>query len=94
VEIDGVLRFFSVSDTGRVWQQHSDDFVAISTERQERAAQAINADRRAALVRYGREIGKCGVCTKTLTNPVSLAEGIGPVCGGRLDPDVATTSDH
>jgi hypothetical protein len=29
---------------------------------------------------YGRELGKCGVCGRTLTNDESRAAGIGPVC--------------
>lgn len=32
---------------------------------------------------YGREIGCCGVCNRTLTNPDSIAAGIGPVCARR-----------
>jgi hypothetical protein len=31
-------------------------------------------------VRYGREIGRCGVCHRTLTNPESREAGIGPKC--------------
>jgi hypothetical protein len=30
--------------------------------------------------RYGREIGRCGVCHRTLTNEESRMAGIGPVC--------------
>lgn len=33
---------------------------------------------------YGREIGVCGVCNRTLTDPDSIALGIGPVCATRL----------
>jgi hypothetical protein len=29
---------------------------------------------------FGRKIGRCGVCGKTLTDDTSLAEGIGPEC--------------
>jgi len=32
---------------------------------------------------YGRATGQCCVCNRTLTNPESIEEGIGPVCGGR-----------
>lgn len=32
--------------------------------------------------KYGRELGRCGVCHRTLTNPDSIARGIGPVCAG------------
>jgi hypothetical protein len=33
-----------------------------------------------ALARYGRETGTCGVCHRTLTDPDSVALGIGPIC--------------
>lgn len=37
-----------------------------------------------AMLRYGREIGSCGHCGRTLTNEESRAEGIGPICRGKL----------
>lgn len=33
---------------------------------------------------FGVEYGFCVVCARFLTDPVSVAEGIGPVCGGRV----------
>ena len=33
-----------------------------------------------AAVRYGRETGSCSCCGRDLTNPDSIAAGIGPVC--------------
>lgn len=33
---------------------------------------------------YGRETGQCGQCGRTLTNPESIAAGIGPICAGRI----------
>lgn len=33
---------------------------------------------------YGVEYGICCVCGRLLTNEVSVAEGIGPICSGRL----------
>lgn len=33
---------------------------------------------------YGRETGVCCVCSAELTNPDSIAAGIGPICAGRL----------
>lgn len=33
--------------------------------------------------RYGREIGACGLCNRTLTDPESRAAGIGPVCAAK-----------
>ncbi len=32
---------------------------------------------------YGIETGQCGNCGRTLTNPESIAKGIGPICEGR-----------
>lgn len=33
---------------------------------------------------FGVEYGFCVVCAKFLTDPVSVAQGIGPVCSGRV----------
>lgn len=33
---------------------------------------------------YGSQIGACGVCGRTLTNPTSISNGIGPVCAGKF----------
>lgn len=37
-----------------------------------------------SMLRYGKEIGECGHCGRTLTNPESRARGIGPICAGRM----------
>jgi hypothetical protein len=44
----------------------------------------IAADPAAASKRYGIELGVCGVCHTTLTNPESIEAGIGPVCAGKM----------
>lgn len=44
----------------------------------------IAADPKAAMLRYGKEIGSCGHCGRTLTNEDSRARGIGPVCADKL----------
>jgi len=46
--------------------------------------QAIASDAAGAAIRYGHEIGACSVCAKRLTNRVSRALGIGPICGGHF----------
>jgi hypothetical protein len=33
--------------------------------------------------RYGKELGHCGVCGRTLTNNESIDRGIGPVCAAK-----------
>lgn len=40
----------------------------------------IDVDPKEAMLRYGRELGECGHCGRTLTNDHSRAAGIGPVC--------------
>lgn len=35
-------------------------------------------------VSYGKKFGACMICGRTLTNPVSIEAGIGPICSGRL----------
>lgn len=42
---------------------------------------------RQAAIRYGMEIGSCSNCGRRLTNHISRALGIGPVCGGRMFDD-------
>lgn len=37
-----------------------------------------------AMLRYGKELGHCGHCGRTLTNPESIEAGIGPVCRGKM----------
>jgi hypothetical protein len=37
-----------------------------------------------AMLRYGREIGSCGHCGRTLTNEESRSIGVGPVCADKL----------
>lgn len=35
---------------------------------------------RESMARYGHEIGSCGMCNRTLTDPESIRLGIGPIC--------------
>lgn len=89
VEVDGVLKFYSVdvSDNGFVKA-----FVWASDEQHELPFKAMVAvlDLIVAVTpleaskAFGRAIGKCGKCHRTLTDPNSRAAGIGPVCAGRL----------
>lgn len=38
----------------------------------------------AQAAQFGRQFGVCGICGRTLTDPPSVARGIGPVCIKRL----------
>jgi len=86
VEEDGVLRFFKVKNGRRpgfvfLDIQASDEWHKISNVARIRKVVALIAqDPKAAMIRYGHELGECGRCGRTLTDEASRAAGIGPVC--------------
>ncbi len=86
VEEDGVLKFFKVKNGQRAGFvfldiQASADWHAVrDVARIHRVLALIAVDARAALIRYGQELGECGDCGRPLTDPVSRARGIGPIC--------------
>lgn len=41
-------------------------------------------DPMAAAIAYGKEFGVCSCCGRELTNPESIARGIGPICASRF----------
>lgn len=89
VEENGVLRFFKVkngSGAGFVFLdvQASDEWHSIRNLGRIRAVLAlIAADPKAAMIRYGQELGECGHCGRTLTDAASRAAGIGPICASK-----------
>lgn len=48
------------------------------------ALRAFAEDPETALALYGQETGQCGVCGRELTDPGSVAAGIGPICAERM----------
>ena len=44
----------------------------------------LERDPQEAAKDYGRLTGKCCVCSRMLTDPVSIEAGIGPICSGRF----------
>lgn len=44
---------------------------------------AVAADPLGQAVLYGQQTGNCGCCGRELTDPVSIAAGIGPVCASK-----------
>jgi hypothetical protein len=89
VEHEGTLKFYKVTNGRRpgfvfLDVQASDDWHSIrnlGTIRQVLALIAIDA--KAAMIRYGQELGRCGHCGRTLTDETSRAAGIGPTCANR-----------
>jgi len=88
VEIDGVLGFFKIDvpESGKwvgytfVKQMASDDEYPVKGARKGAVLAAVEEDPKAASIRYGAELGRCGVCNRTLTDAASREAGIGPVC--------------
>lgn len=65
--------------------QASDEFWPVKGREERREIlEAIAEDPQAASVLYGRAIGACGVCGRTLTDEESRERGIGPVCAERM----------
>jgi hypothetical protein len=89
VEEDGTLKFFRVTNgrkPGYVFLnvQASDEWYPVRNVTRIREVLAIIAkDPKAAMVRYGHELGECGKCGRTLTDEASRAAGIGPICAAK-----------
>lgn len=88
-----VLKFFRIDipTEGRwkgyvfVKEQASDDLYPVrDKDRRNAILRKIAEDPRKAMLEYGRKIGKCGHCGRTLTDEESRAYGIGPVCRNKM----------
>lgn len=67
-----------------VKQYISDSLTKIARSHQYAVLDAIGQAPAAAAMRYGLEKKRCGICHRKLTNDVSRARGIGPVCAERF----------
>lgn len=90
--VDGRLRFLRVDKPSDgpwagwtfVAVQASDEFHRLKGDQPAKAiAKILEAGPREASLRYGRELGKCGVCGRTLTDENSREAGIGPTCASK-----------
>jgi len=87
VEHEGTLKFYKVDrPTEGRWAGYtfvkvmaSDDEHRVSRETEAHVLAVVAADPEAASRRYGREIGACGRCGRTLTSDWRK-QGIGPEC--------------
>jgi hypothetical protein len=94
IDWNGTLGFFQVDrpTEGRwagytfVKQQASDETYPVRNRQQREAILAkISEDgTEEAMLRYGKEIGRCGHCNRTLTNEESRQRGIGPICANKM----------
>lgn len=87
---EGILRFYSVDrpDKGKwagyvfvnVWASDERHPIRGNAAKKAILDKIIEAGPKEAAERFGREIGACAVCGRTLTDPVSREIGIGPIC--------------
>jgi len=59
---------------------------SLSAERKDeviKLLEQLNDEPLETAIQYGRETGQCACCGRTLTNPVSIDLGIGPICRSR-----------
>lgn len=69
----------------KVFVQASDDeFEVDFWDKKRWVIEAIAKAPEESMALYGRELGKCGMCGRTLTNDESRELGIGPVCRSKL----------
>ena len=90
--LDDVLKFYRVDKpTEGQWKGFtflnvyaSDETYPIKNKEHKKAIMSeIAKDPQAAMTRYGHEIGRCGICGRTLTDETSRARGIGPICAAK-----------
>lgn len=87
--LDGILKFYKISIPKKgkwlgyifVSVQASSDFYPIKNrEHREAIINEILKNPLECMKRYGREIGSCAICGRTLTDDLSRDRGIGPIC--------------
>lgn len=79
---EGLLRFYLCRE-GKVFVMASNTEHRIPDNAAKTIIEKIAIDPELASRTYGREIGDCGRCGRTLTNEVSRAAGIGPICASK-----------
>lgn len=90
VEREGKVMFYKVENgkAGSRWEgytfvkvQASDDLFPVrDKDARKEILSAIASDPKEAAIRYGKELGKCWRCSKTLTNGESREAGMGKDC--------------
>lgn len=89
---DGITRFFKVEQGTGKWEgrtflkiQAGDDLHPVKDYAKRMwTLDKIASDPMGATTLYGRAIGRCGICSRTLTDEDSRAAGIGPICAQKM----------
>lgn len=92
---DGTLEFFEVRTGRGKWEgmQFVDRLIGAPGDwrkipvkglEKKRVMEQFDADPKAAAIRYSHEFTVCAVCGSPLSDPESLALGLGPICARRF----------
>jgi hypothetical protein len=54
------------------------------SDAQEQRIIEASIDPKESAIKYGRMMGACSVCNRTLVDPESIEMGIGPICAGKM----------
>lgn len=93
VIIDGETKFFKVEAptdgqwAGRIFlkiQASDAEYPVKNPTTKAQVLALIAANPKEAMLLYGRQLGHCGHCGRTLTNEESREYGIGPICRGKM----------
>lgn len=91
-----IWKFFQVNDGKTNWKEHKfvvrligapGDYQKLTLRRDEQEAMLRKIDQagtRNAMLAYGLHSGVCGKCSSPLSDPTSLARGIGPKCAAKM----------
>lgn len=71
------MTWWWLSFAGRAWDR---DFWRRRDAAQQTVAEAIGADPEMAAARFARCFSSCCCCNKEMTDPYSIAYGVGPEC--------------
>lgn len=89
---DGITGFYLVEKpTDGKWightflkRQSGEDLIPVKGAERAAVLRTIAQAPKEASILFGRKRGVCGVCNRTLTDPESVAAGIGPICVGKF----------
>jgi len=82
------LRIFTLDNEGKMSlsdRRHRESFPYLQRSEAWQALQKLEADPYSTATTMGKLTGTCCICGKLLTDPASVAAGIGPVCASNFN---------
>lgn len=85
-----IWKFYVVTQSRRntslrfMQEQYGDNKRSVPYTKLDLVCTIINSNPQFHMEQYGKQIGRCGKCGRTLTDPESIERGIGPECWSRM----------